>query len=149
MDKELLLQLSTTEFVPALVREGACICWPANIIRVPIPLIDFRWVEERLFAWATIQTPFGSDEPLFGLARYASQQRMECLGSAFYAGNGAQVCAIVANEGFGFPSYTVEKLRKKAHDHFQRLSTDKGYAGRWAERWHHGIAQCFQDGQPS
>jgi hypothetical protein len=147
MDATTLQNLSTVDFCPAIVRRGACICWPASVLTVPIPLIDFRWLSERHFAWATIQTPFGSDHPLFGLARYASQNRMG-MGAAFYDGEGQQVCAIVANEEFGFPAYTFEKLRRKTADHFKKIETDPDYAHIWTDRFNTGIAKCYHHGQP-
>jgi hypothetical protein len=148
MDETTLHNLSTEDFCPAIVRRGACICWPANLLTVPIPLIDFRWLNERLFAWATIQTPFGREHPLFGLARYASQSRMEAMGAAFYDADGEKVCAIVANEEFGFPEHTVEKLRRKSAEHFARLEADPDYAHIWEDRFNTGIAKCYQNGQP-
>ena len=133
---------ATTEFVPQLVREGACICWSARILSVPIPLIDIRFQADRLFTWATIQTPFGSERPLFGVIQYAEQRR-EGGGSTFWDAAGHAVCAIFPNYNFGFPAYTEAKLRTKTQSHHTRLSQDRAYAAEWDEYFALGTSQCL------
>jgi hypothetical protein len=113
-----------------LVLDGACICWLENILRVPIPLIDIEFVSERCFIWITIQTPFGSGHPLFGIVRYAEQRRVKWA-SHFLQADQSPVCAIYSNLQFGFPKYTELKLSKKAAAHKERLATDSLFARKW------------------
>lgn len=136
----------TTDYVPDLVRHGACICWSPRFLRVPIPLIDLRFQSDRCFTWATIQTPFGSQEPLFGMVVYAKQNR-DGESATFWDADDNFLCAIHQNAVFGFPKYTEAKLNKKAQEHHERLRTDSGYAKLWEHHFLIGVALCVEAGQ--
>lgn len=136
----------TTEYVPDLVANGACLCLPENKLFVPIPLIDVRINSERLIVWATIQTPFGSEHPVFGLIRYARQDRLND-GSAFYDADDRPLAAIIDVRGFAFPKYTTAKLVKKAREHAEQMRTDLAYRTIWDAHFAHGIIKCMEAGQ--
>lgn len=109
------LPLPTTEYVPLLVSEGACLCFPASKLTIPIPLIDVRINNERMIIWASIQTPFGSEKPHFGLIRYAQQNRLE-VGSAFFDADDHQLCAIIDVWAFAFlPTPKRNSSRKRGN----------------------------------
>ncbi len=138
--------LPTTEYVPLLVSGGACFCLPASQLTIPIPLIDVRMNDERIILWASIQTPFGSETPLFGIIRYARQERLE-VGSAFFDAADRQLCAIIDVRAFGFPAYTEQKLITKAKEHAKRLATDILHRQVWDSYFAAGLLQCSQHGQ--
>ena len=140
------LPLPTTQYIPLLVSEGACFCLPAGTLTVPIPLIDVRINNDRMIVWATIQTPFGADKALFGIIRYAKQERLP-VGSEFYDADGRQLCAIIDVRAFGFPQHIEEKLIKKARLHARRIREDIVHRTIWDEHFAMGILSCTQNGQ--
>ncbi len=140
------LPLPTTEYVPLLISHGACLCLPAKQLTVPIPLIDVRINDERTILWASIQTPFGSAKPLFGLIRYARQDRLT-VGSAFFDAHDHQLCAIIDVRAFGFPDYTEQKLITKAREHAKRLVVDILHRELWDSHFAAGYLRCVESGQ--
>jgi hypothetical protein len=129
-----------------MVKNGACICWSSSILTVPIPLIDIRFQNETLFTWATIQTPFGDDNPLFGVIRFA-ELRQEGGGLTFWDEQGHAVCAIFPNNLFGFPTCIEDELNTKAHNHVIYLYQDSEYFDMWAQRFVQGTEECLKNGQ--
>ena len=136
----------TLEYVPQLVKNGACLYLPPSIMQVPIPLIDIRMNASREFIWATIQTPFGSQKPLFELIHYASQDRLE-YGSAFSDAEDARLCTIIDVRALAIPDYTRDKLIKKAQEHARRMSEDAAYKRRWDQHFAVGLEDCISGGQ--
>ena len=136
------LSSATPEYIRQVVQDGACVCWSSRILTVPIPLIDLRFQADGLFTWATIQTPFGSERPLFGVVQYA-EERHEGGGLTFWDAAGHAICAIFPNHMFGFPDYTETKLATKAQNHFSRLSDDAAYAAAWERHFSVGTAECL------
>lgn len=129
-----------------IVKHGACICWSARILTVPIPLIDIRFQNENLFTWATIQTPFGDDHPLFGIIQFA-EAREEEGGLTFWDAQGRSICAIFPNSLFGFPEYIEEELGAKAQNHIIKLYQDSNYFEMWALHFTQSTEECLKNGQ--
>ena len=124
--------LPTTEYGPWLVANGACFCMPSNILTVPIPLIDVRINDNRQIVWATIQTPFGSKTPLFGIINYAEQNRLP-YGAEFQDASGKNIAILADVRAFEFPKHTETKLIHKAQRHAMRLADDMAYRMMWDE----------------
>ena len=141
---------ATPEFAPWLAGQGACLCLPAEVLTVPIPLIDLRFINERQFVWATIQTPYGSERPCFGVVTYGAQRR-ELGGSTFWdseSPGARRVAAVLPHGVFGFPPYTVEKLEKKSTAHRVRNLKDLNYAVRWTQWFEKAVASFISTGHP-
>jgi hypothetical protein len=136
----------TTEYVPDLVANGACLYVDPRIASFPIPLIDLKFSAAREFIWATIQTPFGSKIPFFGLVRYSSQERLE-YGSRFLGPEGGTVCIIVDVRALTIPRYTCDKLIKKARTHAARKRASPSYAYSWEKHFAEGYKKCLDNGQ--
>jgi hypothetical protein len=96
------------------------------------------------FLWITIQTPFGSQHPVFGVVRYAEQERVK-WGSHFLRADRRPICAIYSNLQFGFPKYTELKLSNKAAAHKNQLATDALYARKWNLFLQNAIAESPSD----
>lgn len=136
-----------------LVANGACLYFPPSVMSIPIPIVDVRiheFDEEgekgALFVWATIQTPFGSRKPLFGLVSYSTLERLP-YGIALGGTDGARLRIIVDVRALAVPDYTRDKLIKKAQEHAHRLKVDEPYRRRWDQYFDGGVDDCVNAGQ--
>jgi len=127
--------MPTADYVPWLASHGACFCLPADVLTVPIPIVEAR-IRGRQIIWGTVQTPFGSKQPLFGIIDYVEQKRLPA-GASFIGPDGHPVAAIIDARNFGFPAYTLAKIIEKARKHKEKLQLDEYY--RFV--WEHQLAQ--------
>lgn len=129
-----------------LAANGACLYLPPSVLSVPIPLIEVRIHEDALLIWATIQTPFGSRKPLFGLLNFASLTRIP-HGVALEGPDGDRLCILADVRALAVPDYTRDKLIKKANEHAQRLKEDEPYRRQWDQHFDTGVGDCVNAGQ--